>query len=131
MIDFEYLNDATNHDLAVLTDAFEQLRDLAATEPLASAIAGEAEPGFLVQDQRNLEKYIRKTVEGYSHPVGTCRMGPEDDPGAVVDSNGRVYGAENVFVADASIIPPIPRANINLLCFLIGWKVGGMLIGQV
>jgi choline dehydrogenase-like flavoprotein len=50
-------------------------------------------------------------------------MGPSSDPAAVVDAEGRVRGLGNLFVADASIMPVIPRANTNLTCMLIGLKV--------
>jgi choline dehydrogenase-like flavoprotein len=50
-------------------------------------------------------------------------MGPPTDPTAVVDHGGQVYGTRNVFVADASIIPQIPRAGTNFTCSLIGWRI--------
>jgi choline dehydrogenase-like flavoprotein len=50
-------------------------------------------------------------------------MGPADDPMAVVDQHCRLRGVENLRVADASIIPTIPRANINLTCIMIGEHV--------
>ena len=64
-------------------------------------------------------------VSGYSHPVGTCKMGPASDPAAVVDASGRVHSLRNLYVADASIIPHIPHANTNLTCMLVGLKVAG------
>jgi choline dehydrogenase len=47
-------------------------------------------------------------VRGFFHPVGTCAIG------SVVDGDGRVYGIEGLSVADAAIMPSIPRANTNL-----------------
>jgi choline dehydrogenase len=47
-------------------------------------------------------------------------MGPADDPMAVVDEHCRLRGVENLRVADGSIMPTIPRANINLTCMMIG-----------
>lgn len=66
----------------------------------------------------------------YSHAVGTCKMGPASDPDAVVDSRGRVRGTENLYVADASIIPRIPLANTNLTSMLIGMKSAEQLLGN-
>ncbi len=54
---------------------------------------------------------------------GTCRMGAADDPDAVVDPVGRVRGVENLPVADASIMPIIPRANTNLPTLMIAEKL--------
>jgi choline dehydrogenase len=57
------------------------------------------------------------------HPSGTLRMGPDGDEMAVVDDHCRLRGIENLFVADASIMPTIPRANINLPTMMIGERV--------
>jgi choline dehydrogenase/5-(hydroxymethyl)furfural/furfural oxidase len=54
------------------------------------------------------------------HAAGTCRMGDRADPDAVVDVDGRVIGYDGVYVADASIMPKLPRANPMLTCVLIG-----------
>jgi choline dehydrogenase len=68
-------------------------------------------------------RYVQRTVSHYVHPVGTARMGPLGDSGAVVDQYGNVYGLERLRVADASIMPNIPRANTNLTCIMIGERV--------
>jgi choline dehydrogenase len=96
MIDFGFLSDPA--DARVLEDALGVVRAIARRPPLAALVSGE----------------IGTAVTGYAHAVGTCRLGE------VVDPSCRVRGTSNVFVADASIIPTIPRANPNLLCFLIG-----------
>ena len=57
------------------------------------------------------------------HPSGTLRMGPDGDGMAVVDDHCRLRGIENLFVADASVMPTIPRANINLPTMMIGERV--------
>ena len=51
---------------------------------------------------------MRETARGFFHPVATCAIG------RVVDGDGRVYGLDGLLVADASIMPTIPRANTNL-----------------
>lgn len=53
-------------------------------------------------DHRALEAFVRQSVFGVWHPVGTCRMGDPTDPMAVVDLEGLVIGSENIFVGDAS-----------------------------
>jgi choline dehydrogenase-like flavoprotein len=64
--------------------------------------------------------YVRATVTTQFHPCGTARMGPADDVMAVVDAHCRVRGLHNLRVVDASIMPNIPRANINLTTIMIG-----------
>jgi choline dehydrogenase len=67
-----------------------------------------------------LAAYVRATVTTQFHPCGTARMGPAADPMAVVDQHCRLRTIPNLRVADASIMPTIPRANINLTCIMIG-----------
>ena len=74
-------------------------------------------------------RYVRRTVRHYVHPVGTARMGPLGYDGAVVDQYGRVHGIEGLHVADASIMPNIPRANTNLTCIMIGERMAGWMRG--
>jgi choline dehydrogenase len=70
-----------------------------------------------------LAAYVRATVATQFHPCSTARMGPAEDPMAVVDQHCRLRGVQNLRVVDASVIPTIPRANINLTCIMIGERV--------
>src|SRR5436190_536410 len=70
-----------------------------------------------------LAAYVRATVSTQFHPCGTARMGPPDDPMTVVDQHCRLRTIQNLCVADASVMPTIPRANINLTCIMIGEHV--------
>ncbi|MEM8922742.1 MAG: GMC family oxidoreductase [Actinomycetota bacterium] len=65
----------------------------------------------------------KSSRSGY-HPCGTARMGPADDPGAVVDQYGRCHAVDGLVVADASIMPTVPRANTNLTSIMIGERIG-------
>ena len=58
--------------------------------------------------------HVLRTVETFHHPVGSCRMGRDDDPDAVVDARGRVRGLEGLWVMDASVIARVPSANTHL-----------------
>jgi len=71
----------------------------------AEAGAGaELRPGA----DADLASYVRREVRGIFHPTGTCAIG------SVVDRRGSVLGVDGLMVADASIMPTIPRANTNL-----------------
>ncbi|MDE2843927.1 MAG: mycofactocin system GMC family oxidoreductase MftG [Chloroflexota bacterium] len=71
-----------------------------------------------------LDLYIRSTVGTARHVSGTCKMGPDSDPMAVVDQRCRVKGVENLFVADASVVPHIPRSGgLHPTALMIGERV--------
>jgi choline dehydrogenase len=70
-----------------------------------------------------LAAYVRATVSTQFHPCGTARMGPPGDPMAAVDQHCRVRTIPNLRVVDASVMPTIPRANINLTAIMIGEHV--------
>src|SRR5207248_558241 len=74
----------------------------------------------MISSPQALATYVRATVSTQFHPCGTARMGPADDPMAVVDQHCRLRAVDNLRVVDASVIPAIPRANINLTCIMIG-----------
>ena len=67
---------------------------------------------------------VRRFAGSGYHPCGTVRMGPAGDPAAVVDQYGRCHAVDGLVVADASIMPTVPRANTNLTSIMIGDRVG-------
>lgn len=77
----------------------------------------------ILSDDRALREFVRRNVFGVWHPSGTCRMGNERDPLAVVDPTGRVIGSENLYVSDASIMPRLPTANTNIPTIMIAEKI--------
>ena len=82
----------------------------------------------LMQDESVIEQWIRKTVLGHWHASCTCRMGLEDDPSAVTDPAGRVYGVSGLRICDASIMPMIPCANTNISTIMIGEKISNSIL---
>jgi choline dehydrogenase len=112
-IDHAYLSDP--HDLDVLADGVEIMREIAAQMPLIGDELGARATGQALRDE------IRRSVVHYYHPVGTCAMG------AVVDAGGAVHGLQELYVADCSIMPTIPRANTNVPAAVIGLRIGGLL----
>lgn len=77
----------------------------------------------IMADDEALYDFARRNVFGIWHPSGTCRMGRVDDPEAVVDPQGKVIGMENLFVADASVMPCLPTANTNIPTIMIAEKL--------
>ena len=64
------------------------------------------------------------------HVMGTCRMGPDSDPSAVVDDQLRVRGMECLRVIDASVMPAMVSANINAATMMIAEKGADMVLGN-
>jgi choline dehydrogenase-like flavoprotein len=67
-----------------------------------------------LSDDAAIDAWLMATVGDTGHICGTCRMGAPDDPRTVVDPSGRVLGVDDLWVADASVFPEVPRANTNL-----------------
>lgn len=77
----------------------------------------------IIADESRLEDFVRRSVFGVWHASGTCRMGSASDRTAVVDPTGKVIGCDNIFVADASVMPRLPTANTNIPVIMIAEKI--------
>ncbi|MEM9716207.1 MAG: GMC oxidoreductase, partial [Pseudomonadota bacterium] len=72
----------------------------------------------------------RDHVESAYHPCGTCKMGAQTDPMAVVDPECRVIGVEGLRVADSSIFPRITNGNLNAPSIMSGEKASDHILGK-
>ena len=99
------------------------LQRLSSGVTLARALAAEAGAGAeLRPGPVDLDGYIGREVRGIFHPTGTCAIG------TVVDRRGCLLGgAHGLFVADASIMPTIPRANTNLSTVAVAERIADWL----
>ena len=86
--------------------------------------------GDLEASEELMDEWIRDSVAGFFHPVGTCRMGSPDDPDTVIDPSGHVKGVPGLRVVDASIMPSIVRATTNLTAIMIGEKMAQTILGE-
>ena len=77
----------------------------------------------VMRDDEALEAFVRKAAIGVWHASCSCRMGREDDPMAVVDTQGRVKGVQGLRVVDASIFPVVPCANTNFPTLMAAEKI--------
>jgi choline dehydrogenase len=120
-IDHAYFADPT--DLETCCDGMELIARLVRTQPLAHVL--EPIPGRVPswRDRAELRAWVREHVETTYHPSGTCRMGPATDPESVVDHTGQVHGIGGLRVADASVFPTIPRANIHCTVVAVAEKL--------
>lgn len=120
-IDVAYLDQPD--DAARLVAGVREALRIVTTEPMASYAHGFEGAFSLGADDAALEAAVRREVRTYHHPVGTCRMGPEHDREAVVDARGRLRGVAGITVADASIMPIVPRANTHLPTLMVAERI--------
>lgn len=120
-----YLSEAI--DMDILMDALRISQEIFSAQPFAQW-RGKAiypEPGTTSNEY--LRKFIRRKAETIYHPVGTCRMGTDED--AVVDSKLRVRGVEGLRVIDASVMPTLISGNTNAPVIMIAEKAADMILG--
>lgn len=117
-------------DRKVLLGGMKLARRLLASRPLQPYYDHEDFPGPQVQTDDELLDAAKARGTTTFHPMGTCRMGPASDPGAVVDDRLRVHGMEGLRVVDASIMPMMLSANLNAAALMIGEKGADMILGR-
>ncbi|MDX2155394.1 MAG: GMC family oxidoreductase N-terminal domain-containing protein [Hyphomicrobiaceae bacterium] len=125
-IKFNFL--AERLDRECLTTAMRMVRKVVEAEPLKWLEPEEFMPGRQAQNDDELIDYANRYAETAYHPVGTCKMGTDTDPGAVVDDRLRVRGIAGLRVADASIMPTLTSGNTNAPSIMIGEKCARMVL---
>ena len=81
------------------------IRELVGSESLQSFAGDDLAPCIACQSDEELNAHVRATMSTVHHPIGTCRMGTDEDEQAVVDGRLRVWGIESLRVVDASVMP--------------------------
>jgi 4-pyridoxate dehydrogenase len=104
---------STADDWKALRNGIALFRDIARRPELKPFVARELGPGPEVKTDMQLEDYVRRTAVTAHHPAGTCKMGPDTDPMAVVDDELCVRGTRSLRVVDASVFPDLVGGNIN------------------
>ncbi len=84
----------------------------------------------VINDDDALEAFVRKAAIGVWHASCTCRMGRDDDPMAVVDTQGRVRGVQGLRVVDASVFPVVPCANTNFPTLMTAEKISDAVLAS-
>jgi choline dehydrogenase len=105
-----------------------KIREIMATEPIASRVIAEAVPGPGpgVRSDDEIYRFMEETGNSAQHQGGTCKMGR--DRLAVVDERLRVRGIDRLRVVDASIMPHLTSGNTNAPTIMIGVKGADMII---
>ncbi len=110
---------ATEEDRRVAVEALRLTRRIVASPALARYAPQEFLPGPQAQTEEELARAAGEIGTTIFHPVGTAKMGPAADPGAVVDAELRVHGLGALRVVDASIMPTITSGNTNAPTLMI------------
>ncbi len=126
LIDFRIYDDAS--DLDRMRKGLKFASTIFAAPSLAKHVKAPAFPPDLDQSDEEWDRQLRACSATGLHPVGTCRMGSDDE--AVVDTQLRVNGVENVRIADCSIIPLLPSANTNAPAIMIGERCADFIRGN-
>ena len=117
---------AEDYDRQVMIECARLSREIFA-QPAFTPYAGEEVfPGANRQSDEELLDFIRRKAETVYHPVGTCRMGSDDE--AVVDPSLNVRGIESLSVVDASVMPDLVSGNTNAPTIMIAEKASDMLL---
>jgi len=119
----------TPEDRQVAADSIRVTRQIVGQPALARYAPEEYLPGRQVgDDEAALERAAGDIGTTIFHPVGTARMGRDDDPRAVVDARLRVIGVDGLRVADASVMPSITSGNTNSPTMMIAEKCAAMIV---
>jgi len=113
---------ATDEDRRIAAESLRQVRDIMANPAMKKYNPQEWKPGVQFQTDEELAKLAGDIANTIFHPVGTAKMGRDDDPTAVVDTRLRVRGVKGLRVVDASVMPDITSGNTNTPTLMIAEK---------
>lgn len=122
-IDPGYFDDRA--DLEAMIAGYRRSLEIVQQGPFAQYVDAPWEPATLDPTDEEITATIGRLAQTLYHPVGTCAMGTIE--GSVVDAELRVHGVEGLRVADASVMPRVPRGNTNAPSIMIGEKCADLL----
>ena len=126
LANFNYL--AERSDLEDLIDGFRLIREVIAQPAFDEFRGARTDPAPDIESRRDIENWIRATASTDFHPSCTCAMGIGDD--AVVDTEMKVHGLENLRVVDASVMPDVVSANLNAPTQMIAARAADFILGK-
>ena len=124
-IKMNYLS--TQEDRKVTADGLKLIRKIVMeTNTFKKYLPEELRPGIEIEDDEALVRAASNYAQTIFHPVGTCKMGKDEN--SVVDERLHLYGIQNLRVVDASIMPNITSGNTNAPTIMIAEKASDMII---
>ncbi|MEK1933883.1 MAG: GMC family oxidoreductase N-terminal domain-containing protein [Pararhizobium sp.] len=121
---------STEEDRKIAAESLRQVRRIVSQPALAKYQPEEWKPGLQFQSDDELARLAGDIANTIFHPVGTTKMGSDDDPMAVVDSRLKVRGIEGLRVVDAGIMPKITSGNTNAPTLMIAEKAAGWIVAD-
>jgi choline dehydrogenase len=113
---------STDEDRKVAADSLRVTRRIMSQAAMAPYAPEEYKPGVQYQSDDDLARLAGDIASTIFHPVGTTRMGRDDDPMAVVNSRLQVRGIQGLRVVDAGVMPAITSGNTNSPTLMIAEK---------
>ena len=121
-INYRYLHN--ENDMRRMRDAVKLACSILESDAYRGISSGRIAPtDEVLENDAELDSWIRHTLGSSRHISGTCRIGPDGDDMAVTDQQCRVRGVSGLWVADSSIMPQVTRANTNATAIMIGERV--------
>ena len=112
-------------DWQTMRDGIEIVRHIAGQKPLDKFRGPEIRPA-----DEPIDAYIKRNARTAHHPLGTCKMGPDNDPMAVLDPELRTRGTENLRVIDGSVFPGTIGGNINAPITMFAERISDIMRGR-
>jgi choline dehydrogenase len=119
---------AVEDDLRSLRSGVALVREIFAQAAFDPYRGEELMPATRVKDDAEVDSFIRQTAETIYHPVGSAKMGRDDE--SVVDFTLKVYGTDALRVVDASIMPDLVSGNTNAPTIMIAEKAADLILGR-
>ncbi|XP_060080269.1 uncharacterized protein LOC132559670 [Ylistrum balloti] len=122
---------STEYDVRTMRDSVKAARKVFKQKAFDPFRAGrEIMPGSNCQTDAEIDAFVRALGDSAYHPSCTCKMGDESDPMAVLDSQTRVLGVDNLRVVDASIMPNVITGNLNGPTIMLAEKAADIILGN-
>ena len=126
LVDPRYFSDPEGEDVRRSVWSFRLAQRIADARAFADVNDGPYEPARVLEAEDEIVPFLRAHSETLYHPVGTCKMGTDDQ--SVVDPELRVHGVDGLRVIDASVMPTVTRGNTNAPTVMIAEKAADLVL---
>ncbi|PKB59938.1 MAG: hypothetical protein BZY65_02315 [SAR202 cluster bacterium Ae2-Chloro-G2] len=119
----------TESDVSRMADGVRKASNIMDSPKMSFVVKTRTDPtDKILEDDKLLHRWLRKNTTTGNHLTSTCAMGPESNRMAVVDHKCKVRGLDNLYIADASVMPECVRANTNVTTMMVGERLADYLL---